>query len=715
MAKSDDETVISVDFGMEEPADTDIVEVDTGDPTGGELEWDRGAANIVVEWEGSELGIEALKAVAEEVTTNFDSMWESNAERREQEAKDWRIFAGDLPKKTFPYENCANVHIPQMFENITRLQMRAMGELFGDWKEVFGVQPVGPDDDESAELLSHHGNWQLREKIPTFKGEMSRAMLMFFGPGDITCASSYDMVGRHNVHEVLTRDEFVTPYAYTSVAPDYSDVPHHARIRRFHRHDLQRMRDVWSNVQAVLDEEPPIWDADREQPIRDSVERYEGVIQPADGSAAPYQLIEYEGWMDLPGEDNQRYVKCVLDYDSSHILSLTIHEEQDWEDVERYERQEQELKSYRDQRHAFAEYSQIAEQAKANLESNPDLGPAEQMGMADLLGADEQPPMKPSWMNDGSDDEERPQAIRMVPIRLIAHGLCIEPVAGNLGLGFGPMQANFNRAVNTMFDQHIDASTIANGGGYIVAQGVQLPSPLDLSPGAINKVTGVTGDELAKSMVPMQQGAPAPGLMDGIKLLGDSAQSSMQAPDVLSGEPGKSGETASGISLRSEQASKQLSVATRKFASPFLERILRNNGKLNSIFLNEQEFFMVNNHRLNPESGIMESKWEQMEVGRSLYRRNYRVQIAADLKYGSDQARIADADNVVNAAMSIPALQTNMAFMYKALTASLKARGQEEFIPLLGPEPPLPTTPLALPLPPPEEGGAPSAPGGPPV
>lgn len=707
MARADD--IIEVEIPADAPED--ILEVETGesldvDRDDFESSWDRGAANIVEEWQGTQLGDEALKEVSEEVRANFDAMWESNAPRREQEAKDWRIFAGELPKKTFPFDQCANIHIPMMFENITRLQMRAMGELFGDWTNVFGVQPVGPDDDDIAELLSHHGNWQLREKIPTFKGEMSRAMLMFFGPGDITCASSYDMVKRQNVHEILTRDEFVTPYAYTSVAPDYSDVPHNARILRWHRHELERYRDIWSNVDKALDREKPSWES-ADQPIREAVERYEGVIQPSDDSAAPYQLIQYEGWMTLPGEDNQRYVKCVIDYDFHHVLSLTIHEEQDWEDVERYERQEQELTVYQQQRQAYSEYAQIEEQAKANLQGNQELGPAEQMGMNDVFNAPQQPPKAPEWMADGSDEGEKPRPIRMVPIRLIAHGLCIEPVAGNLGMGFGPMQANFNRAVNTMVDQHTDASTLQNGAGWIVSESIQFESPLKLGPGSINKVTGVTGGELQNNIIPMKPGPASPGLMTGVQLLLDQAQSSMQAPDVLSGEPGKSGETAQGISLRSEQASKQLSVATRKFASPFLERILRHNGKLNSIFLSEQEFFMVNNHVLNPETRVMESKWEQMSVGRNMYRRDYRVEVKADLKYGSDMARVADADSLVQASMTIPALQQNMSFQYEAMKRSLEARDLHDMVPFLGPKPPPQATPMALPMPPPAEGGAP--------
>jgi len=49
--------------------------------------------------------------------------------------------------KDFPYKDAANVHVPIMLENITRVWLRMDGELFGDKSNVFGVSSLGPQDD----------------------------------------------------------------------------------------------------------------------------------------------------------------------------------------------------------------------------------------------------------------------------------------------------------------------------------------------------------------------------------------------------------------------------------------------------------------------------------------------------------------------------------------------------------------------------------------
>jgi hypothetical protein len=295
--------------------------------------------------------------------------------------------------------------------------------------------------------------------------------------------------------------------------------------------------------------------------------------------------------------------------------------------------------------------------------------------------------------------------------------MCIPAVAGNLGMGFGRMQADLNRAQNTMLDQYIDGATMNNASGVITTSQVEFEREFKIGPGVINKLKTLLPGELHNNIMPLQVGAPSQGLIDGVQMLNSWAQSSIQAPDVLSGEPGKSGETFRGISTRVEQATKQLSVATRKFAYPFLTQVLRNNARLNSIFLDDEEVFMVNDHKLNDETGQMESQWIAMKAGRKMYRRNYNTELKADMKYGSDAARSADADQMLQVVMQVPSLQANMAIQYAAVKDMLEARGKSDMIPMLGPPPPPPNAPMAPPMPegvPGAEQPGPNGPAGPP-
>jgi hypothetical protein len=132
------------------------------------------------------------------------------------------------------------------------------------------------------------------------------------------------------------------------------------------------------------------------------------------------------------------------------------------------------------------------------------------------------------------------------------------------------------------------------------------------------------------------------------------------------------------------------------------------------VFLDEAEFFSVNNH--DPSLGQM--GMQSFTVGRDMYDRPYDVEISADLKFTSTQQRISEADALVQMPNAVMPLQGNYAFYYEVVKKSLEARNRYDLTAKMGqpPEPPqffgAPTSPPAPPpgMAPP---GAPP-PGGPP-
>jgi hypothetical protein len=182
-------------------------------------------------------------------------------------------------------------------------------------------------------------------------------------------------------------------------------------------------------------------------------------------------------------------------------------------------------------------------------------------------------------------------------------------------------------------------------------------------------------------------------------------------PEVLSGESGKSGETAQGISARIEQATKMLSVPTGKYAD-MLTQVLINNATINALTLDDAEFFSVNNH--DPALGPMGQ--QTFSVGRELYDRPYDVEISADLKFTSTAQRISEADALVQLPNAVPELQGNFAFKHMTVQKSLEARNRYDLISTLGAPPPAPPAygaPTSPPAPPPGM-APPPGPGGPP-
>lgn len=698
------------------PGDGDIeVDVEGGPEEESDFVYDESLPNLCETFDGHPAGKKALHKLADQVLEDFDSAWDGSKLYREQMSKIFRLFMGEMPKKSFPFQDAANGHVPILMENTLRIHGRLMNEVFGDWDDVVGFAPLGPDDEERALILSLHSNWQARNQIPDFQRQMDKAALMFLLVGDVTCHSYWDPERKENRHEILTPDEFVVPYALTSTMPDYSDVPYRVKILKQFRHQLQAMRGTWYKVDDVLKRAKPTWEDPPEQPITENVNRVMGIEVPSEHNAAPYKLLWYEGWCELPNQDRDRFCRIIVDESSHAVLELSIHEQEDWQDRARFDRQTQDRDQYHaalQQHHgAVVQGQQDLEQtAKQALASAHETGPVEQDKIAShimdgvIQHASLQPPAPPVWMKNPADPTEDPEPVKMVPIHLFAHGVCIEPVFGNLGLSPGRLLADYNRNANTMFNQSIDAATLGNVWGIIAPDTLEFPEQFSWGPGKIHKVSGMSGMDLKQNIMELRAAPANPQLMEGVKMMQENGEGVMQAPSVLSGEAGKSGETFRGISARIEQATKQLSSTARKFCNPFLVQIYRNNSLLNSKYLRDEELFHVAAAR-----GRIP---EQMKVGRAMYEQGYHVEIRADLRFASQSQKVAEAQDLLALPKVVPQLGQNISYLWHATKKVLEASERYDMIPLLGPEPPPPDQPLGLPPPPPPP--PPMGPPGPP-
>lgn len=691
MPRRDDEFEIEPIPGDEEilPDEPDL-ELSDDEESAEPFVYDEDEPNLVEAFLEHREGRRALKRIATQVCDDFDSAWESTEEYRERLAQDWKLLSGELPKKRWPFEHAANAHVPIMLENISRLTARTEHEIFGNYTNVMGVMPTGPDDEEEADILTLHGNWQLRTQIPDFQRQQGRGILAFFVWGDVTAHSYYDDQRRQNRHEILTPEEFVVPYVYVTTQPDYSDVPFRVKILYRHRHELQAMRGKWHDVDKVIDNDKPSWDDEPASIMRETIGEITRVQAPTNEERAPYKLLQYEGWLDMPNQKRDRFVQVIVDYASKAVLSLSIHEEVGWQDRLEYDRRWQELDAFRQ---AQMQSELMRERQRVN---------AEMMGQPPVEIPE---PTPPDWLENPDDPEAEPPQPDKQPIHMFAHGVCFENMFGALGLSFGRMQADFNRMANVAVSQFSDAATLGNCWTLLTTETVQFKDGFSFGPGKVNKVTGTTGSELKNNIMELKPEGANPQLLQ----LADKAyawgQSSIQSPDVLSGEAGKSGETFRGLASRIEQATKQLSVPASRYANVFLKQILLNNARLNSIFLPEDEIQRVVDWKL----GTL----REIRVGRHMYQRDYNIELRADMRFMSESQRISEADEIVQMSTAIPVLQGNIPFMYEAIKRALEARNLHELVSKLGPAPPPPQTPFGASMTPPQNAMGPAPQQGP--
>ncbi len=683
-----------------------------------DFEYDEDALNLVAEFKEKRSGQMALKRICDKVLTDFRESFDATQHFRKGMADTWALFAGQLKPKEGMFKNMSNAHVPILLENTIRMAYRQSYELFGNWKSVYGVTPIGPDDDRVAKLLTLHGNWQIRKRIKNFKREIGhRGLLIFDLFGDFVVDSYWDPVNRSNVHEVLTADDFGCAYQHVSTMPDLSDVPWRWKLMHMNAHDLRQRAKTWEDVEAVLDCTPPAYGSEIESLMGETVNRVIGVDKTA-YTKGQYCLVQWEGWLNLPGQEKDRFCRVIVDRATRTPVFMDIYERPDPYDRKRFELQSKQREQWLQQMQEYQELLMLQEQvqqsAMAAALTNPDPGAGTSEMIMQARQLEQQPPpeapMMPEWMEE--DPEREPDPVIYVPIHMKTHFVNIEPIMGFFGMGMGKINANHNIAANVALSAFTDQSWFANFRTFLARGEVQFENgKLEIAPGKINRVLGSM--DLSKDIIPLDFGEANPALLKMVEMFKDFAREGSNTPEVLTGEPGKSGETLGGFSGRVEQATKMMSVPTSKYADG-VTNVLENNGILNSIFMPEEEFFFVNNH--DPMVGNL--GWQQFSVFREMYDRPFDVEISADLKFISNDQRIKEADSLVQLPQAVPALQGNLAFQWVAIKKALEARERYDMIPYLGAQPPvpqmfgMPSIPPPAPPGPPQSGGQPSPGGG---
>lgn len=678
------------------------------------------AYNLVPHFSGTDEGKKFLKKESARVLEEFEEDWDSCAPWRKKRMTRWRLLVGDLDPKSYPTEDCANVHIPLMLERVLRIVHRLYSEMFPDRDIVFTAIPSSAQFRDRADILTLHGNWQIRKESTDFFKQNRRALMEFVTHGDNIFYSYRDIPAKRNRHEALNCEEVVFPYHWKTTAVDMSDIPRKTRVLRKFKHELLDLEQagVYAKVEEMLErEKEPSFQKGPDLTVRPVVDKFEGKDAPVKSTAAPYSLYEYHGWSKLPGADRERPVTITIEPTTKWILSFCIREQDDWKDRARFKAQSDDLMQYQQVQQQHQQLEQMHQQAiqlEMQLQTRlqqPDVAPDEAALLQQHLQTTAPPPpppapIPPSWMKPG---QMEPDPVRTEPIENFSHGVCIENLDGSLGLGIGLLLEEFNKAANTAASQFTDSATYANVATMIMPDSVTMePGDRRLAPGEIHRVRGVSAEQIQNAFK-LIQFPPANGqLLEVIKLMVEAADGVSSAPDVLSGEPGKSNETYRGIATRVEQATKQLTVLAQNYLE-MLSNVLRNNARLNAVFMDESEIKSI----IDPRT--LEAK--EIKIDRSLYLEDHDILFTADTRFGGRAAKIAEADQLLGMVTALPPQLGSMlfppSFLYECIVRSLKARGVHDMVRFLGPRPP---TPTQLPGPPPGPPGAgpPGPPGGPP-
>jgi hypothetical protein len=666
--------------------------------------------NLVHEYLKSEEKTKFLETMASEICEQCDKALENSSGMREERKKVFETIAGRTKRRNGHWDGCADMKTYLALERVHRLYSRLFVEIFVANRDVFRVNANSqdPDEIEAARLLTAHGNWQINEEITDFLKQQKRGLFEFIAQGTVFFKSSRDVLRNRNRHDVITYDKFIVPYVDTAVEIDLSDMPWKAEVLNYYAHELEDLEEkgTFANLDKVLSRTASHDDNPVEDSIREKFASLEGLMPDESDKNAPVFFLEYHGFWKLPGEKKRRPVCATVEPKTKSVVRLYVREEDDWKDRVRFEEQTAMLQRYRD---AMGVFDQRQAEYQMQLEEYQMLGGIDPMGMP--LPPPEEPviipPPPPKWAQfDELGGVMEPAPIRKVPMELYVRGDCIDNIHGFNSIGFGHILTSLQGIADTAINHFIDAADFGNSSMIVTSQDTLGKKDPEFGPGKVLRLQNVEPSQIKSAFEEVRPAGGNPQLLEIVRMAGDYGDSAIAAPAVLSGEPGKSGETYRGISTRIEQATRQLTTAGLSYLQP-LTQIMKNNAKLNAMFMDEEEVFRV--------SGTAR------KIQRNLYIRDYSVSFTADVRFVGQQQRVAEVDALLQMAGGIPYLAQNPAYIYALVKDRLETSGKGDLVEKLGQEPPPPQVPFGTPPAPPPgvvpPGMPPGVPpqGGPPI
>jgi len=172
------------------------------------------------------------------------------------------------------------------------------------------------------------------------------------------------------------------------------------------------------------------------------------------------------------------------------------------------------------------------------------------------------------------------------------YGLLPSPDGSFYDYGFGQYVGPVNEAVDTLFNQLIDAGTLSNMGGGFISKGIRLKGGTQRRRIGEWMPVNATGDDLRKGIFPNPIKEPSPTLLNLATFLINAGQRLAGTIDSMVGEnPGQNQKATTTMAVM-DQGQKVFSGIYKRFLRSFKQE-LKVIYNLNKKYLEPEEYFTV--------------------------------------------------------------------------------------------------------------------------
>lgn len=669
----------------------------------------------------STLDEEFVKKLGQEVYDNIEEDLRSSEQFRERRTSIVKLALGIMPPRPDGHDTLAQVHYPIIMTAVSRIHARMYDQQFPSNGEYFGVKPTDQNDLGRTVRVAKHMNWQIEHQIPEYVPNHDAGLMQTLLYGSAFSIFYHSPEKNRPCHEFCATDDIILPYAFKSEDPHMADVPRITRVLRKYKHQLQKLgrsgyyvgaEELFPVDGSAGDEQSG--NASSKQ-MTETIDKYQGVEKPKDGKTGARVLWEQHCWAQLPKSDEERPLIVTIDKATHKVLSVVLREDEDPVDRARFNREEAvnnakyqaDIEKWEMDMQAYMAGQQTVTPMPMPGEMTPTVTPMpgeETTSRPDMLEPAEIPPMGTPGPVMPPPQQPLPPATpespKMVPINFFTHYRCLPNPEGIYGLGIGSLLEGHNMVADVVASQLIEAATLANTATFMYSKQAKLSrGEFMIKPGS-----GVETD-LSPEQMKGDGGLrmitfppPNPAMGEIIKDQKQEAAELSGAGDILSGEVGGSNETATTTQIRIAQAMAQITITNKRYTRARTAEG-RNLARLNSVYLNDVEYFSTVDPFKGGQEGIQEH-----QVARADYLNDVDITVTADPRMASQPQRIAEANTALQVIMTNPMTAQNPVLVHAAMRNLFVAMDRPDLVAALG-EPQMPMAPQ------PGQPGAPQQPG----
>lgn len=609
---------------------------------------------------------------------DYESDVRSRAPRMKKHKEYTELYASLQKVKSFPFNNCANVNLPVLTGPCLQVHARLFDMVWPASGKIIYSSPTNLNDAFRAQTTETFGNSYIRHRMPEMGTGLDDTMAQVVIYGSAFRRTYWNTYEWRVCSDWIPMEDFVVAHSVRSQDPSMRDVARYTMVQHLTIFDLESYgaQGVFDNVKGIRasDVETPKGDL---QPTVDKVDGVSVAEESSDEDKNRQVLEQHRVWRlpdrqgKHPAFDGKPHpVIITIDAVSKRVLRVVLREEDDPNDLKRFQRETQAYQAYQIQMQAHSQQLEVVSRV---------------MTVASQLGKEIPPDLIPV----APPEVKEPAPMRKREICFFTHYKAF-PSEGFYGLGFGDFIGGLNKAVNTLINQHIDGVTLRNAKPVFMSRQLRLPrGTQNIQPGEVIEVDGPTS-AMREGIYWMDPPLNDPTTMPLASMIGEMADKVAGSGDLMSGDTSGANRTAQEIKVLNSQVMMQISVLARRVKEAFkheLDKIWRCWG----VFLEDEDVVDIVDEAGSPQS---------IKIGRGMFVPDAHVMPAADPRMKFE--KVDDQNMLYQLVTSNQFLMQspNAPLLMKMVTEDLfRAHGAEKYIPLI------PTPPPPPPPPPPQPHG----------